>query len=138
MTWYLLMVVGLVPVAEEVGRRSVLAVVVEAPRRRRRTCSYEDGDGLLGGCRDTRGSPAGCLFQAPILACRSRSCQRRMSSQLGKVSTGKKEFTRQWHLTRRPHGRRRGRRGLSLAASHCLVMKVEVVVVMVVARWSEV
>lgn len=79
----LLVVVLLVPVAEVVGRRPVLAAVVvevEAPHRRR-TCSYEDGGGLLGGCRDTRGSPAGCLFQAPILACRSRSSQRRMWSQ---------------------------------------------------------
>ena len=90
--------VPLGPVAEEVGRRSVLAVVgrhpvlavVEEAPHRRRTCSYEDGAGLLGGCRDTRGSPAGCLFQGPILACRSRSCQRRMLSRLGKVSTCKK------------------------------------------------
>jgi hypothetical protein len=77
----LLVVVPLVPVAEGVGRHPVLAVVEAAPHPRR-TCSYEDGDGLLGGCHGTRGSLAGCLFQAPILACRSRSCRRRMSSQM--------------------------------------------------------
>lgn len=67
-------------VVEEVDRRPVLAVVVEAGPRRR-ICSYEDGGGLLDGCRGNRGNLAGGLFQAPILACRSRSCQRRMLSR---------------------------------------------------------
>lgn len=35
-------------------------------------CVNDDG---LVGCHGSRGSPAGCLCQAPILACRPRSCR---------------------------------------------------------------
>ena len=41
-------------------------------------CVGAGGDVLLYGSRDSRDSLADGLFQAPISACRSRNCQRRM------------------------------------------------------------
>lgn len=63
----------------------LVAVEVEALHLRR-ICFYEDDDDLLAGCRGTHGSHAGGLCQAPILACRSRSCRRRKWNLLHKVS----------------------------------------------------
>jgi hypothetical protein len=51
----------------------------------------DDGDRLCG-CRGTRGSLSGCLFQAPILACRSRSCQSDRWDLLSLVSAVPKKY----------------------------------------------
>lgn len=55
-------------------RSLVVAEAVEEEHRCRRLSSWSGG-GLLVGCRDSRGSRAGCLCQAPTLACRPRSSQ---------------------------------------------------------------
>ena len=74
-------------VGEEVDMLQPLAAEVEE-QARRRICSYEDGDGLLCDYHGTRDSRAGCLFQAPISAYRSRSCRIRTWNLLRNIRYG--------------------------------------------------
>lgn len=71
------------------GQRQALDAGAEAvvphPHTDRDLCPYEDGDGLAC-CRDSRGSLADCLRQAPILASRFRSSRSGMLGPLHVIS----------------------------------------------------
>jgi hypothetical protein len=85
---------------------------------------FGDDDDPLCGCRDSRDSLSGCLFQAPISVCRSRSSQSDKWDLLSLVNAVPNNCMLSSHLTRwwLPHGwgRRRRDRGLSMsiATSH--------------------